>query len=937
MKKMCFVIAIISALSLFNVTSALSAVTFYKPNVLIILDRSGSMAKNPAETATGTWCASSPTDIWGSGCANESKISIAARVIANLLDANNNQTVDATDDEGILGVRLGYGEYISGTVAIPYNSNGIGTSYSTIFSDATRSNTGGLTPLAQSLVDAKTYLLSSSIAGEACYVDGCRKSYVIVITDGEDTNSCSVNDVQRRRATVYAAKALYDAGIKVFVVGFGSLPDASKYTLNWTAYYGYGGNDPYTAIPAGDNSGAGTYTNIGTFCDTVTGTANDPGAQAKLGYAFLASNATDLAASIKAAIELARAGSYTRSQPVLTARGNSIYSGFFDLPGWKGHLDAWNVDSNPLSPTYGDILTSPSNPPCTSTGTNALYELYDAGATLTNSGCTGYVAPSARTIYTAVGSPILSRIYFNISGTNTSAQQIDLCTALIKTTGSCTATEATTSSATLGSSNELIDFIRFNRTTYNGSSGTRDATWKLGDIWHSTPTIVGPPVGSFSSAGYNAFKSSKSTRPNVLIVGANDGMLHAFDDSNNGKELWSFIPNNLLGKLKNLIAGHAFYVDASPTAADVCLNTNNCGKSAEAAADWKTVVITGERGGGNAYFALDITDTTNPSYLWQFTDANLGYTWSKPAIGKVRVKNGGAYEDHWVTFFGGGTSTTNDVGNRFYAVDIGTGDLLGTGTNKTEYTIEGVTNKVPGAPTAVDSNGDFYVDAVFFGDADGRLWKLKTTDPAPNSSNWPAGKIFNPALLHKTISCPDGTVTNHSTGFNGLRPIYYRPAIVFDSNLKPLIMFGTGFADDNIEPGSTVQNYFYIVRLESSAYSGILSPNEYITELLAVTLDVGESVVGAPVVYDGKVWYVTYTPPSTTACCTAGTGKLRWAELKTCGATGVVDLGSGIPQGPVIGPNGIYTNTSTSPKPTKCTTCPSGPGNLSDVIYWRER
>jgi hypothetical protein len=150
-------------------------------------------------------------------------------------------------------------------------------------------------------------------------------------------------------------------------------------------------------------------------------------------------------------------------------------------------------------------------------------------------------------------------------------------------------------------------------------------------------------------------------------------------------------------------------------------------------------------------------------------------------------------------------------------------------------------------------------------------------------------------------------------------------------------MFGTGFVDDNTQPGSTVQNYFYIARLESSAYSGISAPNEYITEILSVALNTGETVVGAPVVYDGMVWYVTYTPPETGACCNVGTGKLRWAELKTCGTTGVINLGEGIPQGPVVGPGGLYTNTSNNPKPTKCTTCPTGGGNLSDIIYWRER
>ncbi len=972
MKKMYFIIAIISALSLFNVTAALSADTlpFYaasyvEPNVLIILDRSGSMSGDVGGGTAFTTCpaAADPNPLTTTG--DYSRICIARQVLFDLLDANNSNSVTdtptATADQTYLGVRLGYarfinvpsspatgaseGGYAGGNIRV---INDVGTSYVALWASINSLSTGDYTPLGTALSEAFQYFQNASaVTGDACFTNGCRKNYVILVTDGADTVTCTAGsaDIANRRATVYAAQTLRNgpdgvAGtaddINVFVVGFGgSLPANLQNTLNWAAYYG--GTDSPASTPI--NSITGSFTPGAALCDTVTGTANDPGAQAISGYAFLASNASELATAIEQAINAARTGSYTRSQPVLTISGNSvsgdrIYSGFFDLPGWKGHLDAWGVDS------AGAITDSTENS-CTSTGAAYLGELYDAGAALTNSTCGGYVAPSARNIYTAVGSPTLSRIYFNVSGTNTSAQQIDLCNALNISGFNCATNYADAdTSAANNNPNELINFIRFSSTTFNGSGGTRDIgsipQWKLGDIWHSTPTIVGPPVGSFSSAGYNAFKSSKSTRPNVLIVGANDGMLHAFNDSNNGSELWSFIPNNLLGTLKDLNVGHAFYVDASPTAADVCLNTTNCGKSAEDVADWKTVVITGERDGGNAYFALDITDTTNPNYLWQFTDANLGYTWSKPAIGKVRVRSGGNYEDHWATFFGGGTSTTNGVGNRFYAVDIGTGATFGSGTG-TEYTIGGVANKVPSAPSPIDSNGDFYVDAVFFGDTDGRLWKLNTTDTNPN--NWSAGRIFDPSLAHKTISCASGTVgtvIDHSTGLNGLRPIYYRPAVVFDSNLKPLIMFGTGFVDDNTQPGSTVQNYFYIARLESSAYSGIPSPNEYITELLSVTLDPGETVVGASFVRDGMVWYVTYTPPKTADCCSVGEGKLRWAEPTSCGATGVIELGPGIPQAGA-GSDGIYTITSDDTKPKRCTTCPIGTGNLSDVIYWRER
>jgi type IV pilus assembly protein PilY1 len=49
--------------------------------------------------------------------------------------------------------------------------------------------------------------------------------------------------------------------------------------------------------------------------------------------------------------------------------------------------------------------------------------------------------------------------------------------------------------------------------------------------------------------------------------------------------------------------------------------------------------VFGQRRGGKNYYALDITNTTNPQYLWTFNDTNLGETWSEPAIGKVKMSD----------------------------------------------------------------------------------------------------------------------------------------------------------------------------------------------------------------------------------------------------------------------------------------------------------
>ncbi|WP_445146347.1 pilus assembly protein [Dyella sp. Tek66A03] len=147
---------------------------------------------------------------------------------------------------------------------------------------------------------------------------------------------------------------------------------------------------------------------------------------------------------------------------------------------------------------------------------------------------------------------------------------------------------------------------------------TSPATYRLGDIVDSSPAIVGTPAESYdllySDFSYAAFRSNYQSRRQMVYVGANDGMLHAFNggfyltgqaatsttaatkpsllrqlttssklssgDSsaplgNNwslGQEVWAFIPDNLLAHLRWLADKkytHVFYVDGSPVISDV--------------------------------------------------------------------------------------------------------------------------------------------------------------------------------------------------------------------------------------------------------------------------------------------------------------------------------------------------------------------------------
>ncbi|WP_299006764.1 hypothetical protein, partial [uncultured Caulobacter sp.] len=72
--------------------------------------------------------------------------------------------------------------------------------------------------------------------------------------------------------------------------------------------------------------------------------------------------------------------------------------------------------------------------------------------------------------------------------------------------------------ATTAEKDKLIDYV-YGYDSYDRNSNgntTEKRSWILGDIIHSVPLIV-----NYDSTGTNS----------LIIVGSNDGMLHAFDDA----------------------------------------------------------------------------------------------------------------------------------------------------------------------------------------------------------------------------------------------------------------------------------------------------------------------------------------------------------------------------------------------------------------------
>jgi len=179
------------------------------------------------------------------------------------------------------------------------------------------------------------------------------------------------------------------------------------------------------------------------------------------------------------------------------------------------------------------------------------------------------------------------------------------------------------------------------------------ATQPLGAIEYATPVPVNPPTRNYKSNSYITYSKVYWTRDTMLLVGANDGMLHSFilgdnltakdynsglykidpklvPDSNlsfeEGDELWSFIPKAVMPNLYKLTEfGAQKHVNATPVVADVQapshinydVVTDPSDDSKTVTVQWRTVVVGGFRDGARGYYALDITNPGQPKILWE--------------------------------------------------------------------------------------------------------------------------------------------------------------------------------------------------------------------------------------------------------------------------------------------------------------------------------
>jgi len=365
-----------------------------------------------------------------------------------------------------------------------------------------------------------------------------------------------------------------------------------------------------------------------------------------------------------------------------TYSGERVYLGFFKpitQKPWLGNLKKFGLDSQTnILDKNGNIATLSNG---SFTDSSVSYWSTSADAAHVDQGGAGELLRdrtlSTRLIYSNLSSELdLTHADNRFNDTNVSYTDL----------GVADATENTA----------LINYI-YGYDSYDDDGDgntTENRDWVLGDILHSKPQIVNYNTYTFTTAN----EANCSTNKTMVYVGTNDGMLHAFNDCD-GTEAWAFIPDNLLPNLSALAerpATHSYYVDASPVSyvydkdsdGNIGLSEAADGDSDDGSAD-KVILIVGERRGGGAYYALDITDPATPKYLWKIDNSTsgfgeLGQTWSEPNFGKIKYDDGSGNIDKIVAFVGAGYDSDNEDGRfgntqGFTDADVASTTTIGDG------------------------------------------------------------------------------------------------------------------------------------------------------------------------------------------------------------------------------------------------------------------
>ncbi len=428
----------------------------------------------------------------------------------------------------------------------------------------------------------------------------------------------------------------------------------------------------------------------------------------------------------------------------------------------------------------------------------------------------------------------------------------------------------------------------------DGDGSTTDVRLQIGDPIHSQPVIV----------NYSATDSA-------VFVATNHGFLHSID-AETGEENFAIMPKELMTNLNEFYRNSSSFNHIYGLDGDMVYREYG---------DKKYLYI-GMRRGGTNYYAIDVTDKTEPKIVFTINGGQgdylkMGQSWSRPTITKVKIGN--TVKD--VMIIGAGYDEGQDakvnrsedsIGNAVYMIDANTGDLLWSASNAdANLTVTDMNYSIPSRISVVDRDNDGLADHMYVADMGGQIFRFDIYN-GKSTSNLVKGGL----LAQFGGDLPENN-----------RRFYYAPDIAEVSTPDEhyfAVAIGSGLRAGPLN--TTIEDSFFMVKdkgvFERDEFNNYVLPSSPFTIsslydatehlLTSINDDVkalqrslfaskdgwmirltqsGEKVLASPLILDYQVFFTTYLPASSSeSACAPPTGNSRAYLVNLLDGNAVEDL-----------------------------------------------
>ena len=793
----------------------------------------------------------------------------------------------------------------------------------------------GRTPLSETLYEAALYFrggtvdygnigpnrsvaaarIGGSSSGEqyrSPVSEDCQKNFIILLTDGEPNADLSA------AAKIQALPGFSDLIGNCDGSGEGAcLDDLAGYLAQ---------ADLDDGIPGLQNVTTYTIGFGGVDAPILENTARRGG-----GQYYLADDTGSLAAVLRDIVAGIVDRSSTFTAPALPANAYSrssserdAYVAVFQPTGtvhWPGNLKKYRFSGEQLVGQDGRIAVNPATGFFLSDAFSFWSAERDGGRVNAGGAASRLLAGSAR------------RVYTDIAGSDLSADdnRIEI--------GNGALTPQLLGVEDEAARDRLVNWIGgADVANLDGDDDLDEPRRQMGDPLHVRPVTL-------------SYGASATTADTVVFVASNDGFLHAID-ADTGSELWAFLPSRLLDRQAELLANPQTTARRYGLDGEIRLwiedNDNQPGIDSD---EETAILLFGMGRGGDAVFAVDVTERTEPRLLWQIDRntpefAAIGQVWAAPEMARIRI---GGDTPQTVAVVSGGYDDSQDnrryhtdtVGNAVYFIDALTGERLwsaGPPGRDHDLELEDMQHSIPAAPRVLDLTRDGLADRFYVGDMGGRVWRFDIRQGETGDDLVEGGMLAS--LGGADLDDPPA---------NAVRRFYNTPDVVFVNCVRGnflAVNLGSGYRGHPLD--TTVEDAFFSIRdvnlfgvRDSTSYT---DPTRYddlfdITDdvaptlprdaggwLLRLTQASGEKVLSEATTFDSRTFFTSFSPGGAVAACVGGLGVNRAYEVDACSGSPLTNLDGSTEPGPLEGTDRFRILNQTGIAPESVFLFPQEPG-----------